>query len=214
VFAGHSTLEEYMIRVRIVSVAIATCLAFGAAAVPAAAASNGTGSQTAGYNLPALYTVALKGTTKNKPFNGKFKIERFIAKGNKAYALGTVTGTFAGHRFTRTNVTTPASLTGEPSGTTSRAHAAAACDLLHLVIQPIHLSLLGLDLTLGGGTAMDQPIVVDLTANSGQGLLGDLLCDVDNALNQNGALSSLTGGGLATVLNSVVGYLEGILSGL
>ncbi len=172
-----------MIRLRVVAVAAATSLAFAAVAVPVASAANGTGSQSQAYShFPALYTVAVKGTAKNgKQFTGKFGIQRVVARGQTAYAVGTLKGTLGGQRVTRYGVMMPASLTGAPSGS---ARDAAACPVLHLVLGPITLNLLGLVVTLGGGPQMNQPIVLDITAVSGQGnLLGNLLCGVSNLLN-------------------------------
>jgi hypothetical protein len=54
------------------------------------------------------------------------------------------------------------------------------CPILHLVIGPIKLNLLGLVVTV------PNPIVLDITAVSGPGnLLGNLLCAVANLLNQS-----------------------------
>ncbi len=54
-----------------------------------------------------------------------------------------------------------------------------SCPILHLSIGPINLNLLGLQVTT-------NQIVIDITAQSGPGnLLGNLLCDVANLLNQN-----------------------------
>ena len=63
--------------------------------------------------------------------------------------------------------------TGGPAG----AAAAAACPILHLVIGPITLDLLGLSVTT-------NQIVLDITAIPGAGnLLGNLLCDIAGLLN-------------------------------
>ena len=68
------------------------------------------------------------------------------------------------------------------------------CDILHLVLGPLDLNLLGLVVHL------DQ-VVLDITAQSGAGnLLGNLLC----------AVAGLLDGGLN--LNSVARLLNRILS--
>lgn len=202
-----------MMRLRIAALAAVAGLAFTAIAAPLASAANGTPSQGKGYNFPALYTVKLTGKSAGKQVTASYGIQRYMAATfdgkRQAVAVGTLKATIAGHKFTRYGVMTPATLTGASN---SSARAAATCQILHLVLAPIHLSLLGLNLTLGGGTAMNQPIVLDLTANSNGGLLGSLLCGVDNLLNGSGALSSLTSN-----LNQLVSALEGltsILSGL
>ena len=205
-----------MNRLRVAVLAAATSLAFAAVAVPVASASNGTGSQFQAYNFPALYTVAVKGATKSgKQFAGTLGIQRFVARNGKAYAVGTLKGTLAGHHVTRYGVMMPASLNQNPRASGARAgHAAANCPVLNLVLGAIHLNLLGLVVNLGGngGTA---PITLNITAVSGPGnLLGNLLCGVSNLLNQGspsllsqiqGDLQSLTG-----LLNNLLGGLSGL----
>lgn len=57
--------------------------------------------------------------------------------------------------------------------------AGTTCPILHLVLGPINLDLLGLQVTT-------NQIVLDITAVPGPGnLVGNLLCDVANLLNQN-----------------------------
>jgi hypothetical protein len=51
------------------------------------------------------------------------------------------------------------------------------CQVLRLVLGPLHLDLLGLVVDLYGRTTQD-PVVVTITAVPGHGLLGDLLCAV------------------------------------
>jgi hypothetical protein len=195
-----------MIRLRIAAVAAAASLAFVAVAAPIASAANGTGSKTQAYaNLPALYTVPVKGTAKGgKTFTGTFGIERFVKANNKAYALGTLKGTVAGHHFTRYGVKLPASLNTNAASNSS-ARAAASCQILNLVLGPINLNLLGLVITT-------NQINLNITAMSGPGnLLGNLLCGVTNLLNPGGGglLSSLQGD-----VNQLVGALNGLLGDL
>ncbi len=200
-----------MMRLRIVSVVAAAGLAFGAVAAPVAAASNGTGSQARAYNFPALYTVHVNGMTKSgKQFSGTLGIQRFVAAHGKAWAVGTLKGKLGGQNVTRYGVMMPANLTGAPSG---KARGAQSCPVLHLVLGPITLNLLGLVVTLGGGPQMNQPIVLDITAISGPGnLLGNLLCGVSNLLNSGGTLSQLQSDiqALTATLNGLLGILSGI----
>src|SRR3954451_21099781 len=65
--------------------------------------------------------------------------------------------------------------------------------------------------TVSWRAAEPRPIVLDLTAYQGQGLLGDLLCSVSNLLNQNGLLTQLTGQlqQLTATLNSLLSLLGG-----
>jgi len=87
------------------------------------------------------------------------------------------------------------------SGGPQGAAAAAACPILHLVLGPLDLDLLGLVIHL-------NQVVLDITAQSGQGnLLGNLLCAVANLL--NGGLPTIQG-----LLNQLIGVLNQILAAL
>jgi hypothetical protein len=190
-------------RVRIALVA--AVMAIAAIAAPTAMASNGTSVPTKLTKIPALYTMNISGAAKNgKQFTGTYGIQRFVAgKDGKAYAVGTLKGKLRGRHVTRYGVMMPASVTGATGAQTAQA----VCPILHLVIGPVDLNLLGLRVRLGGGTNFSQPIVLDLTAYQGQGLLGDLLCSVSNLLNQNSLLSQLTG-----QVQQLVGTLNSLLS--
>jgi hypothetical protein len=187
---------------------VAAVMAIGAIGVPTAGASNGTTVPPKVTSVPPLYTMPISGVAKNgKQFTGTYGIQRFVAKNGKAYAIGTLKGKLKGRHVTRYNVMMPASLTGATGAQTAQA----TCPILHLEIAPIDLNLLGLRVRLGGGSDFSQPIVLDLTAYQGQGLLGDLLCGVSNLLNQNGLLGQLTGQlqQLVGTLNSLISLLGG-----
>jgi hypothetical protein len=196
-----------MMRVRIALVA--AVMAIAAIAAPTAGASNGTTVPTKLTKIPPLYTMNISGAAKNgKQFTGTYGIQRFVVgKDGKAYAVGTLKGKLKGRHVTRYGVTMPASLTGAAGARSAQA----VCPILHLEIAPIDLNLLGLRVRLGGGTNFSQPIVLDLTAYQGHGLLGDLLCSVSNLLNQNNLLSQLTGQvqQLVATLNSLLSLLGG-----
>jgi hypothetical protein len=194
-------------RVRIAVASVIASVALGAVAVPTALASNGTSVPPKTNTLAPLYTVPITGLAKNnKQFKGTFGIQRFVVRNQKVYALGTLKGRLAGRHVTRYNVTMPASLTGGTTGVAQAAAVGQSCPILHLVLGPINLNLLGLRVKLGGGTLANQPIVLDITAQQGPGnLLGNLLCGITNSLNQTGALSQLSGDvqQLAATLNSL-----------
>jgi hypothetical protein len=203
-----------MTRVRIAAIAAAASLLCAAATAPVASAASGSAPQVHGYNFPALYNVPVTGaaTKGGKQFKGTLDIQRFVSRNGKPYAVGTLKGTLGGHRVTRYGVMMPASLEQKTTASTSRAaHAAASCPVLHLVLGPIKLNLLGLVVTLGGGPNMDQPIVLDITAVSGPGnLLGNLLCGVSNLLNSNGLSPSQIQAdlqSLTNLLNQLLGSL-------
>jgi len=87
-------------------------------------------------------------------------------------------------------------LNGTPAH--ARTSARAACNVLHLVLGPLHLNLLGLHVDL-------NRVVLDITAHTGPGnLLGNLLCSV----------AGLLDGGLGGVLGQLTGLLNRILGQL
>jgi len=116
----------------------------------------------------------------------------------------TVTGTILGQSF---NI--PLTLTATPNA------ANPTCPILNLHLGPIDLDVLGLEVAT-------SEICLNVTAQSGTGnLLGNLLCDVANLLNNGTPLSSvltsltnglpLTTGGTAN-LTSLTDALNGLLS--
>jgi len=208
-------------RVRIALAGALAMLALGAIGVPAASAStSGNGSPNV-VNIPALKTVKVHGKANNgKTFTGTYGIQRFVVakrNGHKGvYSIGTLRGTLNHRHITRYGVMMPAKLTS-PTGSPAAAQSAqvTTCTILHLVLGPINLSLLGLNVNLGGGDITpgqpaQQPITLNLTATQGGGLLGDLLCGLDNALGgATGLLGQLSGqlSGLAATLNSLIALL-------
>lgn len=77
--------------------------------------------------------------------------------------------------------------------TVATATTAGSCDILNLVLGPLHLDVLGLVVDL-------NQVVLDITAQSGAGnLLGNLLCAVAGLLDGNGIT------GLANLLNRLLG---------
>jgi hypothetical protein len=204
-----------MIRFRIGLLAGLATLALGAVAVPVASASNGTSVPPKTNSLPALKTVPIHGVAKNgKQFNGTYAIQRYVARGNKAYAVGTLKGRLNGRHVTRYNVMMPATLAGPPpTGITSAKTAqVVACTVLQLQLGPIDLNLLGLRVQLFGGTnpAAPLPVTLLITAVPGNGnLLGNLLCNLTGALNQPGILSQLSSNlsQLAATLTSLTSLL-------
>jgi hypothetical protein len=156
--------------------------------------------------VTSLQNIPVTGKAQNhKSFTGSFNVDRFVSRQGKTFAVGTLTGKIGNRSVHRSNVAIPAQVQKSAAGT---AKAAAACPILHLVLGPVNLNLLGLHVTLGGGTLANQPIVLDITAQSGAGnLLGNLLCGVSNLLNGTGA-TTLTSGlttGLLNLVNTLLG---------
>ncbi len=209
--------------IRIACVAAVASLVLGlAGASVASAVTTSSGSPTPTV-VPPLLTVkhVVGGSKSGSKFSGSYGIQRFIRKGNKVYALGTMKGHLNGHSITRYGVLMPASLT-QTSGSSGAAdrsapRQAASCSVLHLVLGPINLNLLGLVVTVGGGniapgTPATQPITVNIDAQPNGGLLGNLLSGLLCNSQLSGLLSGLTGS-----LNQLTGALNGltgILGGL
>lgn len=165
-----------------------TCAALLTAPIAAEAATSHATVPTT--HATTFNSVPVTGKTKNgKTFTGRFTMTRFVTRGGKPFALGTLTGRLGNHNIKATQVTLPAQV----ANNSGLAGVAAACPILHLVLGPLNLNLLGLTVHL-------NQVVLDITAHSGPGnLLGNLLCGVANLLNQN----SVASGQLAGLLNIV-----------
>ena len=115
--------------------------------------------------------VALTGS---KGFKGTYTIERFVTKGGKLYAVGTLTGKLGDKKVTKENVRMPATLTGAERrigrrrSRRSRTPARSSTSSLG----PINLNLLGL-------SVRTNQINLRIDAVPGAGnLLGNLLCGI------------------------------------
>jgi hypothetical protein len=144
------------------------------------------GAQTppGGVATKNLKRIPISGKAQNgKTFTGHFTVDRFVSRHGKTYALGTLSGAIGKRHVSRSNVAIPTKV--DKGGAAS---AAATCPILHLVLGPLSLNLLGLHVNL-------NQVVLDITAQSGPGnLLGNLLCSVSNLLNGQTLLSQqLTG---------------------
>jgi hypothetical protein len=149
------------------------------------------GAQTTPTTVTSLKSIPVTGKANNgKSFTGHFNVSQFVARGGKAYAVGTLTGKLGNRTVKQSNVAIPVSMGSASSPLT--AHAAATCQILNLVLGPLHLNLLGLHVDL-------NQVVLNITGHTGAGqLLGNLLCGVANLLNPG-----LPAGQLAGLLNIV-----------
>jgi len=121
-------------------------------------------------------------------------ITRFAVQNGQVVGIGTVTGIGDTGNVVIAQVVVPV-ITGAQAG----AAITATCDILHLVLGPLDLDLLGLHVHL-------NQIVLDITAQSGPGnLLGNLLCAITNLLNGTGPL-----GQLAALLNQLIDLLNSL----
>jgi hypothetical protein len=172
------------------TVALATVTAVGnpaaAAPAPAPAPKAAAGTMTSAVNG----TFGDGGTV-----TGTFTPKRFAAQNGSVVAIGTLHSVLtdaAGSSVgtADTPVTLPVQL---PAGGVSTL---AACPILHLVLGPLDLNLLGLTVHL-------NTVVLDITAISGPGnLLGNLLC----------AIAGLLNGGLNAPVAQIVALLNAILA--
>ncbi|HEX4717762.1 MAG TPA: hypothetical protein VH300_04470 [Thermoleophilaceae bacterium] len=71
----------------------------------------------------------------------------------------------------------PLNVMAAQSAVGNAAQTPSSCQVLNLVLGPLHLNLLGLNVDLYGKTKND-PVTVTITALPGQGLLGDVLCSL------------------------------------
>jgi hypothetical protein len=148
--------------------------------------------------------VPVAGSAPSGTFNGTFRITRFVNSGGQIFAQGVLTGIGTraadgvSESIVRTVSTPVTSIGGTPSTVAAGAISTqAVCDVLNLVLGPLHLDLLGLVVDL-------NQVVLDITAESGQGnLLGNLLCAI------TGLLDGGNTNAIATALNQVLGILSG-----
>ena len=145
--------------------------------------------------------VTGKATTGSGTFAGTFNLQRFVNNNGQVLAVGTIVGTVTdanGVSVGSALQTVAIPVKAGPGATAAAALAPAAvsCPILHLDLGPLDLNLLGLTVHL-------DEVVLDITAVPGAGnLLGNLLCGVANLLNNPG--------GLAALLNQILGILAGL----
>jgi hypothetical protein len=197
-------------RIRIGLAAVLASLALVLVGAPAAGAAGNSGGLPVTTDAGPLTKVDMTGVAKNgKKFTGTFGIYKFVVKNGKLWAAGTVSGKLGSRHVKRGNVLMPASVTGDDTAANA-AQTGGNCTVLHLVLGPVNLNLLGLKVTLGGGLQANQPIVLDITAQRGGGLLGDLLCGLTDSLGgQLGQIGSQLQQ-LASALNALASLLGGL----
>ena len=169
---------------------LAVLAVFGIAAIGVLAvspvASAAPPKATAPSSLPIAGTVANGGT-----FTGTLSNLHFVNTNGVLGVAGTLTGTLKDALGNTIGTIDPTAITLPVGG----AAAAGSCSILHLTLGPLDLTLLGLNVHL-------NQVVLDITGQTGPGLLlGNLLCGLANALNGNQA------GGLANLLNRLFGLL-------
>jgi hypothetical protein len=179
--------------------ALVTVLTLAAAPLTTRIEAAPAAPPTSGVAVPVV------GSGPGGTFAGTFTIQKFVNNAGTIQANGVLNGIVTGTggvvvgSIVKT-VSMPVSFNGATGTAVSAAAigAQATCDVLNLVLGPLHLDLLGLVIDL-------NQVVLDITAESGAGnLLGNLLC----------AVAGLLDGGATTtqVLNQIAGLLNQILA--
>jgi hypothetical protein len=154
---------------------------------PSNALAQGGNRNTNRLDVPISGVVAGVGD-----LTGTFSISRFTIMDGVLTAVGTLTATVtnAAGVVVRTFVSQIAIPVTSATGT---------CDILTLVLGPLHLDLLGLTIDL-------NQVVLEIAATAGAGnLLGNLLCAIAGLLDA-GSL----GQQLVDLLNQLLGVLAGL----
>ena len=166
----------------------------------AAQAGNSNAQKSGNLVLPISGTATDKATGAALNLTGTFNLQKFVVQDGKLVGIGTLVATVTDPAggAARSVVVGGVALPVQSSAGALAVAPAAVCDILHLVLGPLHLDLLGLVIDL-------NQVVLDITAQSGAGnLLGNLLCAVTNLLNQGGPLQ-----GIANLLNQILQILGG-----
>ena len=173
---------------------------------------------TAPRGLSSPITGQYNGT----PFSGIVTVTRFVVENGTAYAVAQLSGVTgvpadAVQALQSQILRIPLGVAPQGGGTdggtsdagTTRADGGTpSCSVLDLLLQPLHLDLLGAVVDL-------DEVDLDITAVPGAGnLLGNLLCSVAGLLDSGGLLSGLTGGLADQLLGTLNGLTGGLAGGL
>ena len=189
------------------SVSLAVIALVGGGGAQAASA------QTTSNEFGSLRTSKVTGHTNNgATFAGKYHVTRFVDRNGDLKAVGHLSGTLTrksgATRAVSERVRMPVNMRATraanatsalPTTSSTASTSAVSCDVLHLVLGPLDLDLLGLVVHL-------DKVVLDITAAPGAGaLLGNLLCAVVGLLDGTGI------GGLSGILTNLLNAILGIL---
>lgn len=156
-------------------------------------------------------SVPVVGVGPNGAFNGTLRIQKFVNNAGTIQANGVLSGlvtstTGAVVGSVVKTVALPVSSNGANTAAVSATAVSAAavgtqatCEVLNLVLGPLHVDLLGLVVDL-------NQVVLNVTAQPGPGnLLGNLLCTVAGLL--DGPQTTQTVNQIAGMLNQILGIL-------
>lgn len=194
-----------------VTLAVATACAVTVAVSPIGLATSAptprahtttTSATAGGYTSRVFGTFGRAGTVRGHyvPLRSFVRNGKVFVQGDLSSTLRRANGQLVG-RVHRHDVTLPVRAPGAHLHSAAMTPAAlATCSILHLVLGPLDLNLLGLHVHL-------NRVVLDITAQSGSGnLLGNLLCAVAHLLdNTSPSLTQLLR--LSSLLNRIIGLL-------
>ena len=187
---------------------------FSSAATAAGSGSEPASKATVAKNVNGKVVSKLVGTASDgSKVTGSFTPLKFVKKDGKQQVKGVVDGvvthadgskeTFTALRTLQVKKINGQSLSGLASTSAQSnglSQSMATCDILHLILGPLDLDLLGLQVHL-------DKVVLDIVAATGAGnLLGNLLCAVTGLLD-GGPLAGLLGQ-LSDLLNQILGRLR------
>jgi len=139
--------------------------------------------------------IPITGSDADQTFTGVLNVTRFSASNGALTAIGTLTGNVTD---TVTGVVTP--VTQAVSVPVQLDPSSGTCQILNLVLGPLHLDLLGLVIDL-------NQVVLTITAVPGPGnLLGNLLCAVAGLLDGPTGVNAIVTQ-IAALLNQLLGAL-------
>jgi hypothetical protein len=206
-------LAAFLAAAPITAAAAQSAAAPNAQANIAQPSAQGSGiANSRGLTVPVSGLVGPASATPGTPLTGTLAIQRFVRTGDGIGAVGTLTASFedATTGVTRTIVTQvvvpvtiqPGQAQAANDELDAPEHGPAAtaqlvsCQILHLVLGPLDLNLLGLRVQL-------NQVVLDITAVPGAGnLLGNLLCAITGLLDNTNPLAQIV-----TLLNQILALL-------
>ena len=192
-----------------IAVAAATACAVTVAVSPGAASAPDLSprAQTSTASVGSYTSRVVGSFGRSGTVHGHYVPTRSFVRNGKVFVQGDLQstlrrgdGSLVG-RAHRHDVTLPVKAPGgHLNAAAATTTTAASCTILHLVLGPLDLNLLGLQVHL-------DRVVLDITAQSGSGnLLGNLLCAVAHLLdNTSPTLTGLLR--LASLLNRIIGLI-------
>jgi hypothetical protein len=205
---NHKYRAPLTVLVAGLSLAIMVTLGGFSAATVAGTNAATTGKTTVAKNDNGKMTSKIVGEASDgSKVRGSFTPLKFVKRDGKQKVRGVIDGVVvhadgSKEKFTAVRTVKVKSINGRSlSGLSPRAaQGIGTCDVLHLVLGPLDLDLLGLQVHL-------DKIVLDIVAATGAGnLLGNLLCAITGLLD-GGPLAGLLGQ-LNTLLNRILGLLN------